>query len=239
MRWFTLDGRRPARCRASELPGGYWLSERGTLSVVRSTARKTPSDHAAHAGGENPGGRRVLYYKDPMGGPDTSPVPKKDWMGMDYIPVYADEAAEARRTVMKITRRHPPLRISMPTTRRPRRLRRTSTATRRGTAASSRGDRKPLYYRNPMGLPDTSPVPKKDSMGMDYIPVYPEDVDAAAQGFVKISPERVQMIGVQSEAVVTAKSRPADPRRRHACSSTNAGRTSSRRATRAGSRNCW
>ena len=29
-----------------------------------------------------------------------------------------------------------------------------------------------LYYRNPMGLPDTSPTPKKDSMGMDYIPVY-------------------------------------------------------------------
>ena len=57
-----------------------------------------------------------------------------------------------------------------------------------------------LYYRNPMGLPDTSPVPKKDSMGMDYIPVYAEDVEAAAQGFVKISPERVQMIGVQSEA---------------------------------------
>lgn len=31
---------------------------------------------------------------------------------------------------------------------------------------------KVLYYRNPMGLPDTSPVPKKDSMGMDYLPVY-------------------------------------------------------------------
>jgi len=25
------------------------------------------------------------------------------------------------------------------------------------------------YYRNPMGLPDTSPTPKKDSMGMDYL----------------------------------------------------------------------
>jgi Cu(I)/Ag(I) efflux system membrane fusion protein len=33
-----------------------------------------------------------------------------------------------------------------------------------------------LYYRNPMGLADTSPVPKQDSMGMDYIPVY-ETVD--------------------------------------------------------------
>lgn len=32
-----------------------------------------------------------------------------------------------------------------------------------------------LYYRNPMGLPDTSDVPKQDSMGMDYLPVYAEE----------------------------------------------------------------
>ncbi|MFC3913095.1 efflux RND transporter periplasmic adaptor subunit [Pseudaeromonas sharmana] len=37
--------------------------------------------------------RKVLYYRNPMGQADTSPVPKKDEMGMDYIPVYADEAA--------------------------------------------------------------------------------------------------------------------------------------------------
>lgn len=35
-----------------------------------------------------------------------------------------------------------------------------------------------LYYRNPMGGSDTSPVPKKDSMGMDYIPVYESDGSA-------------------------------------------------------------
>ena len=34
------------------------------------------------------------------------------------------------------------------------------------TAVTS--DRKIKFYRNPMGLPDTSPVPKKDPMGMDY-----------------------------------------------------------------------
>ncbi|HPE03034.1 MAG TPA: hypothetical protein PK101_00340, partial [Thauera sp.] len=35
-----------------------------------------------------------------------------------------------------------------------------------GPADDSRGgERQILYYRNPMGLPDTSPVPKKDSMG--------------------------------------------------------------------------
>lgn len=35
--------------------------------------------------------RKILYYRNPMGQPDTSPVPKKDEMGMDYLPVYADE----------------------------------------------------------------------------------------------------------------------------------------------------
>jgi RND family efflux transporter MFP subunit len=61
-------------------------------------------------------------------------------------------------------------------------------------------ERKVLYYRNPMGLPDTSPVPKKDSMGMDYIPVY--EGEAADDGsVVKVSPARVQMLGVRTEPV--------------------------------------
>src|SRR4051812_23633032 len=36
--------------------------------------------------------RRVLFYRNPMNPADTSPTPKKDPMGMDYIPVYADQA---------------------------------------------------------------------------------------------------------------------------------------------------
>ena len=60
------------------------------------------------------------------------------------------------------------------------------------------------YYRNPMGLPDTSPVPKKDSMGMAYLPVC-EDGDASADtatnGTVKINLDRVQRLGVRSEVV--------------------------------------
>ena len=48
-----------------------------------------------------------------------------------------------------------------------------------------------------MGLPDTSPVPKKDSMGMDYIAVYEgEDSD---DGSVKLSPGKIQRTGVKSE----------------------------------------
>ncbi|MDA8259104.1 MAG: efflux RND transporter periplasmic adaptor subunit [Betaproteobacteria bacterium] len=59
--------------------------------------------------------------------------------------------------------------------------------------------RKLLYYRNPMGLPDTSPVPKKDSMGMDYIAVYEGEDEGVAPGEVKISTEKVQKLGVKTE----------------------------------------
>jgi Cu(I)/Ag(I) efflux system membrane fusion protein len=50
-----------------------------------------------------------------------------------------------------------------------------------------------------MGLPDTSPVPKKDSMGMDYIPVYADEGSGTVPGTVAISPERIQMLGVRTE----------------------------------------
>jgi Cu(I)/Ag(I) efflux system membrane fusion protein len=64
------------------------------------------------------------------------------------------------------------------------------------------GARKILYYRNPMGLPDTSPVPKKDSMGMDYIPVY--DGEEPDKGnTIKLSLDRIQRSGVRTELVAT------------------------------------
>ena len=56
------------------------------------------------------------------------------------------------------------------------------------------------YYRNPMGTPDTSPVPKKDSMNMDYIPVC-EDAAGDAPGTVKVSLDKVQRLGVRTEEV--------------------------------------
>ncbi len=65
--------------------------------------------------------------------------------------------------------------------------------------------RKLLYYRNPMGLSDTSPAPKKDPMGMDYIAVYEggEDGDESTPGSaneIKISTEKIQKLGVRVEA---------------------------------------
>jgi len=62
---------------------------------------------------------------------------------------------------------------------------------------SSSANRKIKYYRNPMGLPDTSPVPKKDSMGMDYIAVF--DGDDSDDGTVTLSPGKIQRTGVKSE----------------------------------------
>src|SRR3954470_20227175 len=49
-----------------------------------------------------------------------------------------------------------------------------------------------------MRLPDTSKVPKKDSMGMDYIPVYEGE---AEQGVVTVAPGRLQLLGVRTAPV--------------------------------------
>lgn len=48
------------------------------------------------------------------------------------------------------------------------------------------------YYRNPMGLPDISHEPKKDSMGMDYIAVCAEEADTS----VVVLGGRQQVLGV-------------------------------------------
>ena len=70
----------------------------------------------------------------------------------------------------------------------------------KGTAQSSCDPKRVLYYRNPMGLPDTSPAPKKDSMGMDYIPVT-ECEEQETGDTVKVSLDRVQRSGVRIEKV--------------------------------------
>ncbi len=114
----------------------------------------------------------IVFFRDPMGGPEISLKPKKDAMGMDFIPVRASEIAGLL----------PP--IGGPATPAP---------------ASRPAKKRILYYRNPMGLADISPVAKKDSMGMDYLPVYEgEDQDSS---FVMIAPGRLQRTGVRSERV--------------------------------------
>jgi len=91
-------------------------------------------------------------------------------------------------------------RLGLPTTPKDQPAATASSAALEPAGAAKGGQRKLLYYRNPMGLPDTSPVPKKDPMGMDYIPVY-EGEDQGAAGTVKVSADRIQTLGVRIEPV--------------------------------------
>jgi Cu(I)/Ag(I) efflux system membrane fusion protein len=66
-------------------------------------------------------------------------------------------------------------------------------------AVSSSSEKKPLFYRHPMKPTVTSPVPIKDNMGMDYVPVYAEDEGGGGPpGTVSIDPVTVQNIGVRT-----------------------------------------
>ncbi|WP_407151841.1 efflux RND transporter periplasmic adaptor subunit [Bradyrhizobium sp. ORS 86] len=112
-----------------------------------------------------------IYYRDPDGKPFYSPTPKKTSDGRDYQPVPAG-------TDISFDDPEPSADMA---------------------PADAKPERKIKYYRNPMGLPDTSPVPKKDSMGMDYIPVY--DGDDSDDGTVKLSPGKMQRTGAKSEPV--------------------------------------
>ena len=110
----------------------------------------------------------VLYYRDPDGRPLYSLTPKDTPDGRAYRPVHAGEDASVEPGAKSAAR-------ATPNPSEARRIR---------------------YYRNPMGLPDVSPVPKKDSMGMEYIPVYESDDDDS--GTLTLSPAKIQRIGVTS-----------------------------------------
>ena len=114
--------------------------------------------------------RRVLYWKHPDNETDFAAQPKQTGDGREFVAVYDDEEADFAQAQPK--------------------------EAPQGTDGSAK---KLLYYRNPMGLPDTSPVPKKDWMGMDYIPVY--EGEAEDGGTVKVSVAKLQRSGVRSEPV--------------------------------------
>ncbi|MBN1506122.1 MAG: efflux RND transporter periplasmic adaptor subunit [Sedimentisphaerales bacterium] len=69
-----------------------------------------------------------------------------------------------------------------------------------GRHRAAGSDKTVLYYRNPMNPQVTSPVPMKDEMGMDYVPVY-EDREARSHPGVHISTEKQQLIGVKKGKV--------------------------------------
>jgi membrane fusion protein, copper/silver efflux system len=117
----------------------------------------------------------VIYYRHPDGKPFYAAEPRKTDDGRDYLAVHAGEdvSFEDEPPVMDV-----------------------GAGGGQGAAA---GGRRVLYYRNPMGLPDTSPVPKKDAMGMDYLPVYEGEEEGGSS--VVVSPGKLQRTGVRSEAV--------------------------------------
>lgn len=121
--------------------------------------------------------RTPLYYQDPDAKPFYAIGPKKTAGGRDYVPVFEDS--------------------STPVPTAP-----ASTASPSNASAAKPGDHRILYYRNPMGLPDTSPKPKNDSMGMAYLPVYADEgANGDPPGTVRISPGKIQTLGVRTETV--------------------------------------
>jgi len=62
--------------------GGYWLA-----SITDHQSGGDTGGIQSTQGDE----RKVLFYRNPMNPAITSPVPAQDDMGMDYIPVYADD----------------------------------------------------------------------------------------------------------------------------------------------------
>ena len=71
--------------------------------------------------------------------------------------------------------------------------------------AAKPGDHKIAFYRSPMNPTQTSPVPRKDEMGMDYLPVYADEqsggAPVAGMAAVTIDPSRQQLIGLRTAAV--------------------------------------
>ncbi|MCZ6712115.1 MAG: efflux RND transporter periplasmic adaptor subunit [Gammaproteobacteria bacterium] len=65
---------------------GYWLAGESTESP-RISAESKPEP---------------LYYRHPMNASVTSPVPAKGSMGMDYVPVYAEDAIDAPAGTVRI-----------------------------------------------------------------------------------------------------------------------------------------
>jgi multidrug efflux pump subunit AcrA (membrane-fusion protein) len=83
-------------------------------------------------------------------------------------------------------------------------VKKTAAETGAGGQKTGQGGKKVLYYRNPMDPKVTSPVPMKDQMGMDYVPVYAEEGPPTHPG-VYISPEKQQLIGVKKGKVQVRK----------------------------------
>jgi Cu(I)/Ag(I) efflux system membrane fusion protein len=57
------------------------------------------------------------------------------------------------------------------------------------------------YYKSTMIPGETSPVPAKDSMGMDMVPVYENGASAAGSGEIAVDPVTIQNMNIQTTEV--------------------------------------
>lgn len=76
----------------------------------------------------------------------------------------------------------------------------------KAAAEAGTASRKILFYRSPMNPSQTSPTPRKDEMGMDYVPVYQDEAQGGGPSVdglatVTIDPARQQLIGLQVATV--------------------------------------
>ena len=78
--------------------------ENKAMPVATTPAKEAEdffADVAPKGAAKPKGARKLLFYRNPMNGMVTSPTPAKDEMGMDYVPVYEDEAAQGQASAVE------------------------------------------------------------------------------------------------------------------------------------------
>jgi Cu(I)/Ag(I) efflux system membrane fusion protein len=156
--------------------GGYWAGTNNLGSAlglpVMETALAVPRPEQVAIGA-------VIYYRHPDGLPQFSATAKNADDGRPFVAVKESEDVSFSAATPKPAEK---------------------AASAEPDAGSAPG--KILYYRNPMGLADTSKVPKKDSMGMDYIPVFA--AEQSDPSTVKVSLGKLQRTGVKTTTATMA-----------------------------------
>lgn len=79
------------------------------------------------------------------------------------------------------------------------------TITGASRAAKASGERKVKYYKSTMLLGEISQAPRKDSMGMEMVPVYEDEAPNAAT--ISIDPVTIQNMGIRVGTVVRGRLR--------------------------------
>jgi multidrug efflux pump subunit AcrA (membrane-fusion protein)/rubrerythrin len=69
------------------------------------------------------------------------------------------------------------------------------------SAASAPADRKVKYYKSTMNAGETSPVPAKDSMGMDMVPVYETEGAGSDSQVITVEPMTMQNMNIHTALV--------------------------------------